>query len=74
MVKVRSFINQKLWVNGSIHAALNGHTAAYNSSLVSGNMDEYKSTSYELRQEVKDAKRRYRVRVEAQMEHRDTSP
>jgi len=34
-------------------------------------MDEYKAASYGLRQVVKDAKRRYRDRVEAQMEQHD---
>jgi len=36
-------------VDESIHAALNARTTAYNSSLISGNMDEYKSASYGLR-------------------------
>jgi len=68
MVKVRSFPNQKPWIDGYIRATLNAHTAAYNSSFVSGNMDEYKAASYGLRRAVKDAKRRYRDRVELQME------
>jgi len=59
-------------VDGSIHTALNARTAAYNSSLVSGNMDEYKAASYTLRRMVKDAKRRYRDRLEGQMEQRNT--
>jgi len=54
MVKVRSFPNQKLWVDGSIRATLNTRTAAYNSSLVSSNMDEYKAESYRLRRRVKE--------------------
>jgi len=40
-VKVRSFPNEKPWVDGSIHDALNARTAAYNSSLVYGHMDAY---------------------------------
>jgi len=60
MVKVRSFPYQKPWVGGSIRAAVNARTAAYNSSLVFGNMDEYKAASYGLRCVVKDAKRWYR--------------
>jgi len=71
-VKVRSFVNQKPWVDGSIRHALNTCTAAYNSSLVSRHMDEYKALSYGLQRAVKDTKRRYRDRVEMQMEQRDT--
>jgi len=69
-VKVRSFPNQKPWVNGSIRPER--RTAASNSGLVSSKMDEYKAASYGLRRAVKDGKRRYRDRVEAQMEQRDT--
>jgi len=43
-------------------------TAAYISGLVSDNMDKYKMASYGLRRAVKDTKRRYRDRMEAQME------
>jgi len=35
-------------------------------------MDEYKAASYGLGRVVKDAKRRYRDRVEVQMEQRNT--
>jgi len=69
---VRSFPNQKPWVDGSIHAALNARTAAYNSGLVSGHMEEYKAPSYRLRRAVKEAKKRYRDRVETQMEQHET--
>jgi len=36
--------------------------------LMSYNMDKYKAASYGLRRVVKDAKRRYRDRVEVQMD------
>jgi len=45
MVKVRSFPNQTTWVDGSLRATLNAHTAAYNSGLVSGELNEYKVAS-----------------------------
>jgi len=48
-VNVISFPNPKPWVDGSIRAALNAHTAAYNCSLVFDSMDEYKAVSYGLR-------------------------
>jgi len=35
-------------------------------------MDEYKAASYGLQRAVKDTKRRYRDRVETQMEQRNT--
>jgi len=71
-VKMRFFPNQKPWFGGSIRDALNARTAAYNCGLVSGHMDEYKAASYGLWRAVKDAKRRYRDRVESQMEQCDT--
>jgi len=40
-VKVRSFPYLKPWVDGSIRVDLNTSTAAYKTSLVSGNMDDY---------------------------------
>jgi len=52
---------------------MNARTAAYNSSLVSGHMDEYKAASYGPRRAVKNTKRRYRDRVELQMEQCDTT-
>jgi len=67
-VKVRSFPNKKPWVDGSIHDALNAHTAAYNS----GHMDKYKAASYGLRRTVKDGKRRSRDRMGIQMEQKKT--
>jgi len=70
-VKVRSFSNQKT-SDGSIRDTLNTRTTAYVSGLVSGHMDEYKVASYGLRRALKDAKRRYRDRVEPQMEQRST--
>ncbi|KAK0154099.1 hypothetical protein N1851_003816 [Merluccius polli] len=51
----------------SIRDPLNARTPTYNSGL-SGNMSEYKVASYGLRRAVKDAKRKYRDRVETQME------
>jgi len=46
-VKVGSFPNQKPWLDGSIRAALNAPTAAYNSGLLSGNMDIQTTASRE---------------------------
>ncbi len=53
MVTIRTFSNQKPWVDRTIHSGLltrsvNQRTAAYNASLLSGNMSEYKASCYSL--------------------------
>ncbi len=45
IVTVRTFSNQKPWVDRSIRDAVNHRTAAYN-ALLSGNMSEYKTLCY----------------------------
>ncbi|KAK1788612.1 hypothetical protein P4O66_002697 [Electrophorus voltai] len=41
-ITIKKFPNQKLWVDKTIHEALNSRTAAYNVGIINGNMDEYK--------------------------------
>ncbi len=41
-VTIRTFSNQKPWVDRSIRDAVNHRTAAYNAGLLSGNMSKYK--------------------------------
>ncbi len=41
-VTIRTFSNQKPWVDRSIRDAVNHRTAAYNAGLLSGNMSESK--------------------------------
>ncbi len=53
-VTTRTFSNQKPWVDRTIRDAFNHRTAAYNASLLSGNMSE--SSCYALRQVVRAAK------------------
>ncbi len=48
-ITVRTFPNQKPWVDRTIRAAVNKRTAAYNKALLSGNMSEYKASCYALR-------------------------
>ncbi len=43
-VTIRTFTNQKPWVDRSIRDAVNHRTAAYNAGLLSGNMSEYKTS------------------------------
>ncbi len=62
-IPIRTFSNQKPWVDRTIRAVVNKHTAAYNAGLLSGNMSEYKASCYALRRAVRAAKLRYRERI-----------
>ncbi|KAK6305329.1 hypothetical protein J4Q44_G00241090 [Coregonus suidteri] len=48
-VMIRTYPNQKQWVDGSIRAKLKARTTTFNHGKVTGNMDMYKQTSYDLR-------------------------
>ncbi len=52
-VTIKTFSNQKPWVDRTIRDAVNHRTAAYNAGILSGNMSEYKSSCYALRRAVK---------------------
>ncbi len=69
---VRTFLNQKPWVDRTIRAAVNKRTAAYNAGLLSGNMSEYKASCYALRRAVRAAKLRYRERIESHFQLNDS--
>ena len=69
---VKSFPNQKPWVNRSIRAALKECTTTYNTGLLLGDMTEYKAACYKLRRDIAYAKRRYRGMMEAQFQKKDT--
>ncbi len=47
-VTMRTFSNEKPWVDRSIRDAVNQRTAAYNAGLLSGNMSKYKASYYAL--------------------------
>ncbi len=64
-VTIRTFSNQKPWVDRTIRDAVNHRTAAYNAGLLSGNMSEYKASCYALRRAVRAAKLRYREIIES---------
>ncbi|KAF7691612.1 hypothetical protein HF521_010579 [Silurus meridionalis] len=49
------FHNQKPWVDKTISDALRSRSAAYNTGLDTGDMDEYKAASYRVRRAVKEA-------------------
>ncbi len=71
-ITVRTFPNQKPWVDRTIRAAVNKRTAAYNEALLSGNMSEYKASCYALRRAVRAAKLRYRERIESHFQLNDS--
>ncbi len=56
----------------SIRDAVNHRTAAYNASLLSGNMGEYKASCYALQHAVRAAKLRYRERIESHFQLNDS--
>ncbi len=71
-VTIKTFSNQKPWVDRTIHDAVNHRTAAYNAGILSGNMSEYKASWYALRRAVRAAKLRYRERIESHFQLNDS--
>uniref|UniRef100_A0A8C7KLB1 Alkylated DNA repair protein AlkB homologue 8 N-terminal domain-containing protein n=1 Tax=Oncorhynchus kisutch TaxID=8019 RepID=A0A8C7KLB1_ONCKI len=69
---IKTFPNQKPWIDGSIRVELKARTTAFNQGKVSGNMTEFKQCSYSLRKAIKQAKRQYRDKVESQFNGPDT--
>ncbi len=71
-VSIRTFSNQKPWVDRTIRDAVNQRTAAYNAILLSGNMSEYKASCYALRHAVRATKLQYRERIESHFQLNDS--
>ncbi|XP_014047293.2 uncharacterized protein isoform X2 [Salmo salar] len=71
-VTIKTYSNQKPWIDGSICAKLEARSTAFNHGKVTGNMVEYKQCSYSLRKAIKQAKRQYRDKVESQFNGSDT--
>ncbi len=59
---IRIYPNQKPWINSGIRSALSARTSAFKS----GNTDNWKQASYDLRRSIKAAKRQYINKVEEQ--------
>ncbi len=57
-VTIRTFSNQKPWVDRSIRDAVNHRTAAYNAGLLSGNMSDYKTLCYDFVHDSADQRAR----------------
>ncbi len=57
---IRIYPNQKPWINSDVRSALSVRTSAFKS----GNIDNQKQASYDLRRSIKAAKRQYKNKVE----------
>ncbi len=57
---IRIYPNQKPWINSDVRSALSARTSAFKS----GNSDDRKQASYDLRRSIKVAKRQYKNKVE----------
>ncbi len=57
---IRIYPNQKPWINSDVRSALSAQTSAFKS----GNTDDRKQASYDLRRSIKAAKRTYKNKVE----------
>ncbi len=57
---IRIYPNQKPWINSDVRSALSARTSAFKS----GNSDDRKQASYDLRRSIKAAKRTYKNNVE----------
>ncbi len=57
---IRIYPNQKPWINSDVRSAL----SAWTSTFKSGNTDDRKQASYDLRRSIKAAKRTYKNKVE----------
>ncbi len=57
---IRIYRNQNPWINSDVRSALSARTSAFKS----GNTDDRKQASYDLRTSIKAAKRQYKNKVE----------
>ena len=58
-VTIKTYPNQKPWIDGSIRSKLKARTTTFNQCKVTGNMAEYKQCSYSIRKAIKQAKHQY---------------
>jgi hypothetical protein len=67
-ITFRIYPNQKPWMNGDIRTMLRARTAAFNVSRTNPDdlvaRDTYRSSRYELYKPIRDAKRKYRFKLE----------
>jgi len=60
-ISVRTFPNQKPWINGEVRGKLKARTIAPRA----GDLEEYRKSRYELRRAISRAKRQYKDKVES---------
>ncbi len=65
---IHIYPNQKPWINSDVLSALSARTSAFKS----GNTDDQKQASYDLRRSIKAAKRQYKNKVEEQFNTNNT--
>jgi lysyl-tRNA synthetase class II len=70
-VTIKTFLNHKPWIDGSICAKLK-RTTAFKHGKATRNMTEYKQCSYSLRKAIKPPKCQYRDKVESQFNDSNT--
>jgi hypothetical protein len=71
-MNIKTYPNQKPWIDGGICTKLIAQTTAFNHVKVTGNMAEYKQCSYSLFKAIKQAKCQSRDQVESQFHGSDT--
>ena len=62
-VTVRTYLNQKQWITGTIRTELKGRAAAFKER--DSNPDAYKKSRYALRRTMKQAKHQYTTKIES---------
>ena len=62
-VTVHTFPNQKPWITGNIHTKQKSRAAAFKERDT--NLDAYKKSRYTLRKTIKQAKCKYRIKIES---------
>eukprot|EP00061_Rhincodon_typus_P008721 g31584.t1 len=65
---IQVFPNRKPWMNQEIHSLLKTRRAA----LKLGDLDQYGKFRYDLRKAIREAKRQYRTKLEAQTYQTDS--
>ena len=60
-VCVRTFPNQKPWINCEVRGKLKARTIAHRA----GDLEEYRKSRYDLRRAINNAKRQYKEKVES---------
>ena len=73
-VTIKTYPNQKPQIYGSIRGKLKAQTTAFNHGKKTRNTEKYKQFSYSLHKAIKQAKLRYRDKVESQFNGSDTRP